>query len=474
MNKKLIDSLDECIKIMEAGVPLDDCLAQFPEQAVELRQLLKTAEELTNLRVENIPDALVNKSRTKFLLQAMSLKLANNDTEDVSHNALIKPFRQIFQYFQSLRPIAGKAILALGIAGLLVLFSGGLLFASAKSLPGDSLYPVKLVVEDIRVSLAHDNEARHKYEASYSLQRVEEVKSLIGMERTQQVSFKGTVISTGDVRWNVSGIPVIIQSDTKIIGGIGGLKVVEPGMTVEVEGVTRSQGWVMADEIHLQEYQFIGSVEKIGSNYWLISGIKLFIPSLAQIDPGIEVGDDALVFVHSEDSGLYALKIIRIAPTPATPTEYESTLTTLKPSDDFLSENTEEYLLHGILNKIDVNYWVVNGDVVFIVHNTQIEDGINIGNVVSVKYIINPIGSMIAIEIGKEDNMEKPGSDDSNDSPEFTTIPEDRETSTYKTTETQEPEESLEMPEQKETMDLTETPEPIETPEPTENHLNPN
>jgi hypothetical protein len=199
--------------------------------------------------------------------------------------------------------------LVLGITALLILLSGGLVITSAKSLPGDSLYPVKLAVEDITVYLVPNREVRLEYEVNYSQQRVAEINQLIGLHRIQQISFEGLLDEKSSTAWTVSGIPVMIQTDTTFVGGLNGTEPFVNGSVVEVEGITNSQGGVTANEIHLRKYLFNGTVEEIDKNSWQISGIKLAITSRTQIGEGIEVGDEVNVLIRSEDDGLYALSI---------------------------------------------------------------------------------------------------------------------------------------------------------------------
>src|SRR4030042_5336663 len=256
MIRKLIDVLEKCVSSMEAGVPLENCLREYPEYAPELSKLLKTAEIVKTLRVEKIPIEARVQNQKKLLSQAESLRSGNKRSNNTSSfDWLLKPIRHVTQYLRVLSPIANKLVLALGIAGIFILFSGGLLITSAKSLPGDSLYPVKRAVEDIKVYLAPSDEIRHEYEDAYSQKRVEEVNLLIGLTREQKISFEGIINSMDESHWSVSGIPIVIQPDTEIVAGVDGRNTVVPGMWVEVEGTTGSQGEVYANEIHLREYQ---------------------------------------------------------------------------------------------------------------------------------------------------------------------------------------------------------------------------
>ncbi len=385
-------------------------LQDFPDHKTELNKLLKTAELVNSFRVENIPlDAKV-KNQNELLGQAERFRVGNKQGKNsLSIEWLTFSIRNVFQSVSFIRPLAGRVILALILAGLFLVFSGGLLVTSAKSLPGDLLYPVKRFVEDIKVYLAPSLEVRHEFEHVYSEKRVDEVVKLMGLAREQEISFEGIVSSMDGSNWRVNDIPVIIYFDTTIIVGTNGVIGIVPGMLVEVEGNTSSQGWVNAKEIHLREYRLNGIVEELNTNNLKISGIPIAILPITQIDPGIQVGDEVTVLIRSEDDGLVALAILgEMSP--------ESTKET-----NFLPENTptpelypinndgEERFFIGTLEMVSTNYWIVSGQDFYIISGTEISEDINIGDVISVKYIIEPNGSFTAIEIDSKNDADISG-----------------------------------------------------------------
>ena len=472
MNHNLIDALDSCIRLMEAGTSFEDCLAIYPKLAPKLRGLLQTADELNDLWVEQIPVKTMTQNRIQLISHAHGLLPAKKQGLTDSINDWLS--FTVRQLWQSIRPVSSRLILALAITGIFILFSGGLLRTSAKSLPGDSLYPVKRAVEDIRVYLAPNHEVQHEYEEEYSQQRVDEVTKLMGLAREQQISFEGIVISMNDSQWIVSGIPVNILPDTIFVTGAEGT--IEPGMRVEVEGKTNLEGRVSAHEIHLREYQFVGIVENITSRNWLISGISVLTSSSTQIDTGILVGDEVTVLIRSEDKALFALAILRELHARGTSTAIPFPMITLTPLNDEIDGNDEEQQMNGILEKVGLNYWVVSGEVYYIIGETHIDADINIGDYVSIKYLIESNGSFTAIEISKSDGEETPVEEDKQGIPEAPDG-EDHSTGTVTPTEdddfkenaqTYEPSATPEPPES------TQTYEPTETPKPPENTVNPN
>jgi hypothetical protein len=310
MNQSQFDLLEKCIEQMNAGVALEDCINQSMELTPEMTEILKTSRDLMSLGENQVSKEQMKRSLATLLTKAESLKAeeanAAGKRGSISFGMRI---RALLTSGGAIRPLLSRMALVMGITALLILLSGGLVITSAKSLPGDSLYPVKRAVEDISVYLVPSKEIRQEYEVSYSQQRVDEVKRLIALNRIQAISFEGVVEVNSSTDWTVSGIPVMIQGNTSFVGEIKGSEPFVNGSVVEVEGVTNLQGAVTANEIHLRQYQFTGMVERIDKNSWQISGINVAIKPNTLIGEGIEVGDEVEVIIRSEDDGLYALSI---------------------------------------------------------------------------------------------------------------------------------------------------------------------
>jgi hypothetical protein len=402
MKPRNIDALEKCIELMEAGVPVEDCIKQYPDVTPEFRGILETTKNIMNLREEQVPDEGMNRNRIKLLSQAKAQVLSDEQSKSgFEFNRLISRIRQtMFGLFSSIL-LFWRIVLVVVITGVLIVFSRGLVITSAKSLPGDSLYPIKRAVEDISLFLVHNREVKQEYENKYNKQRVEEVNRLIELKRIQKISFEGILESQSDSNWMVSGISVMLQADTTLVSGaekVGSFKV---GSVVEVEGITNSAGGVFANEIHLREYQFYGTVQKIDSNLWQISGIQLIITFKTQIDDDIRVGDNVAVLTRSEDNGLYALAILREQQPVETPNIQQSPESTPTVFEDPIGVNIDEHKIVGTLEKISDSYWVVNGQIVYLVGFHDIPLEIKLGDTISISYRIEGNGSYSALGIEK-------------------------------------------------------------------------
>lgn len=313
-----IDELEKCIDILMHGGTIEDCFSQFPDLSPEVQDNLKTANEMIRLSENEISPELMARSRARMIERAASYRGMRRNQKPGEEKWLLK-LKRAFSILPSSTLLAGRVLIVIGITVLLIIFSRGLMITSAKSLPGDSLYPVKRAVEDIQVYLSPNQQHRLEHEENFNQVRVGEVISLLDLKRTQQVSFEGILEKKGKNQWIVSGITVAIQPETKFINGITGTEEFSLGSSVEVEGTTNSTGGVNAKEIHLREYLFDGEVEKIDQSAWQISGYKISVNSGTKIEDGIHIGDSVVVLLHSADDGFYALSIHvegQVTPTP--------------------------------------------------------------------------------------------------------------------------------------------------------------
>lgn len=65
------------------------------------------------------------------------------------------------------------------IAALILSFSGGItVFASQKSLPGDTLYPIKIISENVRVSLISPGAPKANFRIEQAYKRIKEIKKI--------------------------------------------------------------------------------------------------------------------------------------------------------------------------------------------------------------------------------------------------------------------------------------------------------
>ncbi|MBN1934832.1 MAG: FecR domain-containing protein, partial [Anaerolineae bacterium] len=103
-------------------------------------------------------------------------------------------------------------------------------------------------------------------------------------------AFTGKVEATGTVTWTVAGQAIAVDGETEIESGI------EVEDWVRVEGRIEPDGTLRAESIHLVEtpallFAFVGTVEKMVDDYWIVSGISVTVDAETVIDDGLAVGD---------------------------------------------------------------------------------------------------------------------------------------------------------------------------------------
>ncbi len=228
MDKSFETRLIEALEALEAGEPLEQVLARYPDEAASLRPILEMALALPALRQEPPPHAEARSRRT-FLQTARVFR------QQTSH----RPF------WQGLLRTFGTA----AVAAIMVLVVGAsLLTLSASALPGDTLYPVKRNFEGLRLLLAPAEE-RQVFVRQLEQTRLQEIQALLATGREVRVTFEGEVEAMLPEHWVVAGIVVQVDRATAIEG------TPLPGVEVEVNGITR-QGALYATSIRV-----LGTVE---------------------------------------------------------------------------------------------------------------------------------------------------------------------------------------------------------------------
>ena len=291
--QKLYDALDICLNAMDNGASIEACLQLFPALAPELRPLLQAASAAKQTSKSPLSAQVFHRSRTKILANAELLRNKNTT--------------QVFRWH-----IPRLAFAIVFVLLVLVFGAGGLLVTSAQSLPGDQIYPLKLVLENVRIRLS-PNENLRSMEEQYNQRRVSEVQSILDMGRSVPVIFTGEIEDQTPEFWIIDDILVKTTDQTIIIGDVG------VGTVVEVKGITQPDGWVIAGAIHLQAKEYSGIVEILDEDMITISGKQFLVLTESQIDPRIKVGDPVLALLEATDENQIAVRAVLRLPDSANP-----------------------------------------------------------------------------------------------------------------------------------------------------------
>ncbi|MGQ9715524.1 MAG: DUF5667 domain-containing protein, partial [Anaerolineae bacterium] len=123
------------------------------------------------------------------------------------------------------QPVAVALMAVILLAGMV----GGTVYASAGALPGDPLYPIKRINEQIQWTFAFGEEARERLQEGLAERRREEARQVLEQKRRARWQFEGVLEAVGDASWVVDGV------DVHLCGGEPALPLVEPGMRVRLD-----------------------------------------------------------------------------------------------------------------------------------------------------------------------------------------------------------------------------------------------
>jgi hypothetical protein len=165
--KKIEDILTSCIMEIKSGqATLDECLERYPDLRHELEPLLRLALSIRQASEVKPSDNFKIRARVALMEQI---------------HAGRKPGKQsrggVFGQAWSAAWVRAAAI-AVAVVLALSAMSAGTAYASQESLPGDTLYPVKIGSEQVRVFLSADEAARLQLEMDFAETRLNEMKAV--------------------------------------------------------------------------------------------------------------------------------------------------------------------------------------------------------------------------------------------------------------------------------------------------------
>ena len=225
----LNDILEICLQELENGADLETVLARYPKMAAELRPMLQAARTAKLVTIPRPAENILARNQAKFLQQ---------------YDRILDSKPAARTWF----PLSRRMVAAFALL-ILFFFSGtNMVRASFKSLPGDSLYPVKRSWEKVSLFLTLDEQSREKLEIQYEAERLNELDQLFGSGRTARVDFVGIVNRQQGEEWRVADISVIVSAQTDLPD-----QGIETGNLVRVIGTTSGSSVVVADRVELLE-----------------------------------------------------------------------------------------------------------------------------------------------------------------------------------------------------------------------------
>lgn len=167
--------LDACLHDLQAGkITVEECLAQYPEAAEELKPLLRLAEQLMATPAVKPSPQFVSATRARLLQLTPPKPAPRAAPFGWGLQRWLANLLALWQSWQWRQAFAS----AMAILVAVVLIGGGTVVASAESLPDHPLYPVKRAVESARLLLAVSPQSKAALRVEFASRRLNEAMAV--------------------------------------------------------------------------------------------------------------------------------------------------------------------------------------------------------------------------------------------------------------------------------------------------------
>lgn len=182
--KKRAEIVVRCIEDIRAGrATLPECLKRYPDARAELEPLLRVA-----LSIKAEPDI---KPAESFKLRARASLMEHIRVNQSAKSAAAASPRPGIGYGVFTGRVRAAAITAAVVVAVAAVFTGAA-YASQSSLPGETLYSVKLGKEQVQRVFTIDTAAGVELELSFAGIRLDELEELVSMPVDQAAITGGT------------------------------------------------------------------------------------------------------------------------------------------------------------------------------------------------------------------------------------------------------------------------------------------
>jgi len=351
--------LDECLKELETGQPLDAILARYPEEADQLRPLLVAAQNLKAMPIARPRSHVQEAGWQRFLGEAIALRRARER-------------RPAFGLLRPLAVAAASLVLVLSLGG------GATVYAASRSLPDSPLYPVKLATEEARLWFVFDNDDRAGILLDQSETRMTEIRKLVQQGKPVKSNvlsaMRGRMTRATDIINDRDAPPelvaraddlsarqeaILIAIGENVAAGdrdeYGKVLVVVHEVRIELQGLSQPAPRLDAEALAQGISSFTGLVEQRQDDAWIVSGTKILVDeaTIVEGDTGTVVGQVAQVTIISGPGGPQAIGI------------------SLRGSEDLAKTAT----ISGVIDRVDGNKIQLGGHTFKLDASTVIDAG---------------------------------------------------------------------------------------------------
>jgi hypothetical protein len=197
--------LAQCLDAIDRGdATLQECLARYPQHREELMPILRMAAML-----HDDPSAGPRPLFRRTARQRLLAKLPPRTPARLGVGRW--PFWQTF-------PRRAIAWAAIAVALVVILSSSGIVYAGARTLPGDTLYPVKTTVEEARLWVARGEDDVH-LSLRFAEDRIQEIRRLGTVGRFHDVSTAASRFGA-QMRWADQALLELTDQDPELAAAL--------------------------------------------------------------------------------------------------------------------------------------------------------------------------------------------------------------------------------------------------------------
>lgn len=245
MSRDLENVLDDCLAQLHAGASVEECLASHPKHAEALRPLLSMASAVRDVPAPRPSPAAFYANQQRMLETAQAKAVGQQTPRPPIFGWVVPDWLSLGGLFN--RPLIRATMTMAVLILVMALGTASLVTISADSLPGDSLYPIKRMSENVRLSLTVTAAARQQLLAEFAQTRQDEVRAVLDSGRPAIVEFQGPLGEMGDDFWLVGGLRVELDASTIVKG--------QPavGVMVLVQASSPGDGMLRALRLEVRE-----------------------------------------------------------------------------------------------------------------------------------------------------------------------------------------------------------------------------
>lgn len=185
MNSRLEDILDECVYLIRSGQEtMEGCLAKYPDVREKLEPLLRTT-----VLIQAVPQVLPSPTFKKTLRQRFIKAVEARQVEEITSTPGLLPTiqKKWTEYGRKSAGVRNFMVRAVVVLLIATLVGSGTVAASANSLPGSPLYPVKIASERAQLALTFNDNNQAKLHLKFAERRLGEVQALITKGKSEDI-----------------------------------------------------------------------------------------------------------------------------------------------------------------------------------------------------------------------------------------------------------------------------------------------